>query len=71
MATLEEDYDSLASQAIAFLHACQPAFPPTVTPANIAQYLRSGVVLCKFVTTHHSHTHNSTSFLHTSGPTAV
>ena len=46
MATAEEDYDSLASQAIAFLRACQPAFPPTVTPANVAQYLRSGVVLC-------------------------
>ena len=52
MATAEDDYDSLASQAIAFLRACQPAFPPTVTPANVAQYLRSGVVLCQFVTTH-------------------
>ena len=41
-------YESGAEEALDFLRRCLPSVPPSVDATNIMDYLRSGVVLCKF-----------------------
>lgn len=42
-------YESGVEEALDFLRKCLPSVPPTVDATNIMDYLRSGIVLCKFV----------------------
>ena len=45
-------FESGTEEALDFLRKCLPSVPQSVDATNIMDYLRTGIVLCKFAPPH-------------------